>query len=58
MNAYRMNSIAQYLLRSCIAEGLNINISDVYKQIKSIDSRRIIEAKDGKKYKLELKRVL
>lgn len=57
MNAYRFNSVAQYHLRKCISKELQIDYSDVYRVVKDIDYEGLITTKDGKKYKLGLRRV-
>jgi len=58
MNSYKFNGSAQFHLRKCIAKGLQIDIQDVYKTVDNIYNNGIIQTKDGKKYKLELNRVL
>ena len=55
MNSYKLNSRANYYIRKCISEYLNIHIADVYKTVKTIDENHIITTDDGKKYKLTLK---
>lgn len=57
MNAWKLNSIAQYLFRKAIADSLGINFSNVYKTIKEIDQDGTITLRDGSKYKLELKKL-
>jgi hypothetical protein len=55
MNAYRLNSMANYLLRRAIARSLNIPIADVYKAVKDIsNNNEFITTADGKKYTLSL----
>ncbi len=55
MNAYRLNSMANYLLRRAIARSLNIPIADVYKAVKDIsNNNEVITTADGKKYTLSL----
>jgi len=55
MNSYKLNGMAGHLTRRAIVEKLNISFLDIYKTIKSIDSRTgIIETKDDKKYELIL----
>ena len=55
MNAYRLNGLAGHYFRQAIVKGLNINWNEIYKIVKSIDQQGIIETKDGKKYKVELR---
>ena len=55
MNAYRLNSMANCLLRRAIARSLNIPIADVYKAVKDIsNNNEVITTADGKKYTLSL----
>lgn len=55
MNNYILNGMAGHLTRQAIVKGLNIQWSELYKVVKSIDNNGIIETKDGRKFKLELK---
>ena len=57
MNSWRLNGIAGHVTRYAIAEGLGIEHTDIYKEVKSMTPSGIIETKDGKKYKLELKEI-
>ena len=58
MNSWRLNSIANVVLRQTISSSLSILIVDVYKTVKTIDSNtQIIETHNGKKYKLVLKEI-
>lgn len=54
MNSWKLNGIAGHLTRQAIIKKLNINFTQIYKTIKSIDNNGVIETHDGKKYKLEL----
>jgi len=55
MNAYKLNSMANYILRRAIAKSLNIPIVDVYKAVKDISNyHEVITTADGKKYTLSL----
>ena len=58
MNAYKFNSSAQFHLRKCIADSLQIDMQSVYKVVDNISTEGLIQTKDGKIYRLELKRVL
>ena len=57
MNAYKLNSIAGYITRKAIREGLNIQWTEIYKTVKDITDEGIITTKDGKKYKLKLEEI-
>lgn len=57
MNSWKLNGIAGHLTRRAIIEKLSITFTEIYKTVKSIDNNGIIETKDGKKYKLELKEI-
>lgn len=57
MNPYKLNSIAGIHVKAAIAKSLNIDESDVYETIASINEYGVIETTDGKKYKLELKEI-
>jgi predicted transcriptional regulator len=55
MNSWKLNSLAGHLTRQAIIKKLNINNTEIYKTVKSIDNNGIIETHDGKKYVLVLK---
>lgn len=57
MNSWKLNGQAGHLAKEAITKGLNISFMDLYKTVKNIDNKGIIETKDGKKYKLELKQI-
>ncbi len=57
MNSWKLNGQAGHLVREAITKGLNIPFIDLYKTVKNIDNKGIIETKDGKKYKLELNEI-
>jgi hypothetical protein len=57
MQSWKLNSIANYVLRQTIAKNLNIPLSDVYKTVEDILASNVIKTKDGKKYKLVLEEV-
>lgn len=57
MNSWKLNSIANYVLRQTIANKLNIPLKDVYMTVKDILASNIIETKDSKKYKLVLEEI-
>lgn len=54
MNSWKLNGIAGHVTRLAIIKKLNINKSEIYKKVKSMDINGIIITDDGKKYKLEL----
>ena len=58
MNSWKLNSIANVVLRQTISSSLSILIVDVYKTVKTIDfNTQIIETHNGKKYKLVLEEI-
>jgi DNA-binding IclR family transcriptional regulator len=57
MNSWKLNGIAGHLTRQAIIKKLNINNTEIYKTVKSIDYNGIIETKEGKKYVLVLKKL-
>lgn len=57
MNSWKLNGIAGHITRYAISQGLEIPHSDIYKTIKDISMDGIIETKEGKRYKLELKEI-
>lgn len=58
MNSWKLNSIANVVLRQAISSSLSILIVDVYKTVKTIDNiSQIIETHNGKKYQLILKEI-
>ena len=57
MNSFKLNGMAGHITRYAISQGLGIQHNDIYKTIKDISMGGIIETKDGKKYKLELKEI-
>tara|TARA_R110000772_G_scaffold62241_4_gene140018 strand:- start:2791 stop:2964 length:174 start_codon:yes stop_codon:yes gene_type:complete len=54
MNSYKLNGIAGHLTRNAICEGLNITGGELYRSVKEISNKGIIEDKKGNKYKLKL----
>lgn len=46
--------MAGHLTRFAICLGLDIHHAEIYKVVKSIDNRGVIETHEGKKYKLIL----
>jgi hypothetical protein len=58
MNAYKLNSTANYHLRMAICKWLDINFSEVYKTVESINNDQTIKLKDGRKFKLKLEEVI
>lgn len=54
MNSWKLNSIANYLLRLAICEGLDIPMQKVYKTVESADLKGNITLKDGRVFKLTL----
>jgi hypothetical protein len=55
MNAYKLNSSANYILRQAISKSLGIAITEVYKAVKSIDTANgVVTTWDGKKYRVKL----
>ena len=57
MNSWKLNGIAGHLTRQAICKSLNIQHTEIYKIVKSIDDEGIIETTDGKKYQLKLKKL-
>ena len=57
MNSWKLNGIAGHTTRYAISQGLGIQHNDIYKTIKDISMGGIIETKEGKRYKLELKEI-
>jgi len=57
INSYKLNGIAGHMTRQAICKGLNINFTDIYKIVKSVNNDGIIETTDGKKYQLTLKKL-
>ena len=57
MNSWKLNGIAGHLTRQAICKSLNIQPTEIYKIVKSIDNDGIIETTDGKKYQLKLKKL-
>lgn len=57
MNSWKLNGMAGHITRCAISQGLEIKHYDIYKTIKNISMNGVIETKDGKKYKLELKEI-
>ena len=57
MNSWKLNGIAGHLTRQAICKSLNIQNTEIYKIVKSIDNDGIIETTDGKKYQLKLKKL-
>lgn len=57
MNAFKFNGQAGHLTRQAIVTSLNIPWTDLYKVVKDINHKGIIETKDGKKYKLILEEI-
>jgi sugar-specific transcriptional regulator TrmB len=55
MNSWKFNSIIGHLIRQAIVKKLNINHTEIYKIVKSIDDKGVIKTQDGKKYILKLK---
>jgi hypothetical protein len=55
MNAYKLNGIVGHICRDAICKELKINHTDIYKEVRNIDSNGTITTKDGKKYELVLK---
>jgi len=58
MNSWKLNSKSSYYIRKVISDKFNINISEVYKQIKDIDKNNIFTSKDNKRYKLILAEII
>jgi predicted transcriptional regulator len=54
MNSWKLNGMAGHLARQAINRGLNINHTQIYKVVKSVNNEGVIETHDGKKYKLTL----
>lgn len=54
MNSYKLNGIAGHLTRNAICDGLNITRDELYRSVKNISNKGIIEDKNGNKYKLKL----
>lgn len=57
MNSWKLNSISNCLVRNAISVFFNIQITDVYKMVKSINNNHIITMSNGEKYELTLKKV-
>ena len=57
MNSWKLNGIAGHITKYAISQGLGIQHNDIYKTIKDISMGGIIETKEGKRYKLELKEI-
>lgn len=55
MNSWKLNGQAGHYFRDAVCKGLNIQHTEIYKTVKSIDNHGVIETYDGKKYQLELK---
>jgi hypothetical protein len=55
MNAYKLNGIIGLIAKHAIIKSLNIVPTDLYKTIKDISGRGVIELKDGRRFELELK---
>lgn len=55
MNAYKLNGIAGHVTRQAICKELNIHHTDLYKTVKNIDSKGLVELKDGRKFQIVLK---
>lgn len=60
MNPYKFHGQCGRLVMRVIANSLNVNVKDVYKIVKSIDTTYTnsdIVLKNGRKYKLTLKEI-
>jgi predicted transcriptional regulator len=57
MNSWKLNGMVGHLARTAINEGLNIEKTQIYKKVKSVDNHGIITTHEGKKYKLVLKEI-
>lgn len=58
MNSWKLNRRIGHLARVAIIKGLEISSDDIYRAVKNINPNNgIIEAKDGKTYKLTLQEI-